>query len=59
MNDRFIEYGDSSNFPEEAFNMIFDVDGPVNSMTLGYLRPQRKIKQPQCEIGLLTVTVTL
>lgn len=29
MNDRYIDYGDSSNFPEEAFNMDFDADGPV------------------------------
>lgn len=29
MNDRYIEYPDSSNFPEEAFNMKFDIDGPV------------------------------
>lgn len=29
MNDRYIDYGDSSNFPEDAFNMTFDVDGPV------------------------------
>jgi len=29
MNDRYIDYGDSSNFPEEAFNMTFDMDGPV------------------------------
>lgn len=29
MNDRYIDHGDSSNFPEEAFNMDFDADGPV------------------------------
>lgn len=29
MNDRHIDYGDSSNFPPEAFNMTFNLDGPV------------------------------
>ncbi len=29
MNDRYIDFGESSNFPEEAFDMQFDVDGPV------------------------------
>ncbi|WP_349844391.1 hypothetical protein ABNP39_07990 [Pantoea dispersa] len=29
MNDRYIDYGESSNFPEEAFDMTFNVDGPI------------------------------
>lgn len=29
MNDRYIDYGESSNFPEEAFDMAFNVDGPI------------------------------
>jgi len=29
MNDRHINHGESSNFPEEAFDMIFNIDGPV------------------------------
>lgn len=29
MNDRYIDYGESSNFPEDAFDMVFNIDGPI------------------------------
>ncbi len=29
MNDRYIDYPDYTNFPEDAFEMTFNVDGPV------------------------------
>jgi hypothetical protein len=29
MNDRYINYGEASNLPDEAFEMTFDIDGPL------------------------------